>query len=490
MPEKKGNPLIDKAMEGKSYHLTTEGPSGVERFYFFLLNQMRREPPYGFDYGDENIYKIKDIYASTETSSYWGNIESRKGVQQEKAAQYLATVGKMLKDLFQILRELRITDERLDYYRKSYAGDEAAEMALKGIWIDLVEGGGKNPSSVFGLQSQLGFTILPDLFFKLSPKTSDDVNKETDKLAKEGINRKVREVLKRKLSQFLLWKERTYKEMDISQKFKLKYLRQHYNVIKMYLGWIRPYLRNIRKLQQQSTVRGQWGLGENYNLVTAFETAEIELELLGVRSKTEIPSHVKTTSTGDIEYKFKKYFPCVLIRFRYVTIPQLAYQQDYQRGAIHTGRTEIITEGYVLTKEQIEEYIKKQEEEDLELLAGVNNAMDALKEDLMDYLKQADEVIEEETTEEDKRPYLQKLFFSKSKKSKKTAAEPFTALFSGVGEILGSFVKVPTGKKEKEPYLSYLKISEKELAKRTIKEKKMVYMPYYVTKKAFGMITE
>ena len=151
----------------------------------------------------------------------------------------MANVGNMVKTLFQLIREMRIMEERLEYYGRSEKGEEAAEVALKSVWVDMVEGGGKNPGSVIGLAMNVGFVTLPDLFYSIHPKKIEDVEKEVQKLS-ESFNRKVREVLARKLKQYLIWKQKTYQELLVGKKFKLKYLRQHYHVIKIYLNWLRP----------------------------------------------------------------------------------------------------------------------------------------------------------------------------------------------------------------------------------------------------------
>ena len=78
-------------------------------------------------------------------------------------------MGKMIKDLFHLVREIRILDERLGYYKDRQdmekQGRDSAEITLKGIYVDMAEGGSKNQSSVFGMARELQFTSLPDLFF-------------------------------------------------------------------------------------------------------------------------------------------------------------------------------------------------------------------------------------------------------------------------------------------------------------------------------------
>ena len=146
----------------------------VEEKYFWLVEQLKQ------DQGYKDITKISDIFAASEQSSFFGSAQQRIGLQQDKVSQFLATIGKMVKELFQLVRELRILDERVGYYNDSMAATsrsrESAEITLKGIWIDMVEQGAKNPASVYGMARELQFTSLPDLFFSIHPVTSRDVD--------------------------------------------------------------------------------------------------------------------------------------------------------------------------------------------------------------------------------------------------------------------------------------------------------------------------
>ncbi|MAG20173.1 hypothetical protein CL618_01940 [archaeon] len=479
------------AKEARFSFVIDELGAGVERFYFWLLDHAGKIPPYGFGFkkDKDHIIKIKDIYASSETSSYWGVVEQRKGLQQDQISKYMATIGKMIRDLFQILRELRITDERLDYYDDSNKGDESADIALKGIWIDMVEGGAKNPTSVLGLSSQVGFVTLPDFFFKLKPESSDEVNSVVDKLKEMGINAKVREVLKRKLKQFMIWKERTEQELRTSKNFKLKFLRQHFNVIQMYLGWLRPYLKNAQRLQMKPNE-------ENPAIISAFETSEIEIELLLKRHEYETHSDIRPTDARDVEYK--KYFPVVLVKFRYIAIPQMAYQQEYQRGAIHAGRSEVVTEGYVCEQKDIDEYRKLQEMDDIELLSSVDDAIGSLGEELTEYLEQAGEVKKGEEKKEEEKGFLgdfsksfKKYFVAEKKEKQSGVLEPFVGVFHGFGELFGSIIKIPGKKDDSGKKVGFIgkwsEDSEKSQASGDASfHAKLVWN---VMKKAFGMLT-
>ncbi len=446
------------------YKLVIDSPiAGVEGTYFWIIRQLEERPPFGLNYTGEfgRIEKIKDVYTAGETSSYWGMTEQRKGLQQDKFQQLMANVGQLLKTLFQLLRELRIIDERLAYYEKSNEGDRSAEVALKSIWVDLVEGGSKNAASVLGLGSQVGFVTLPDLFFSVHPREEGDVDKEVDKLEKGGINRKVREVLGRKLKQYLFWKEKTHKELKQGKEFKLKYMRQHYHVIRLYLNWLRPYLRNVQRLQMQGTAADK-------DIIAAFETSKIELEILGIKTKYEAEGEY-----GKEVKDFKEFFPVVRVQMNHVVMPEIAFQAEGQRGAIHRGRTVVTIEAFVAQGKKdeegkipdIEEYKKRIEGEDMELLAAVDASILTLKEDLDYYLLEAGEIKKKESNQEE---------------DSENVFSPFKHLFLGFKELGG----IPTlRRKEKSKNMD-----EKSAAENIAKFD--AYIVYNIYKKTHGMFTE
>ena len=178
--EKTGFPLSKKR-----YRMVYEVPDlGLEGPYFWVVDEFRKKYY-------TKVLKIEDSFSASENSAFFGVTQQRLGAQQDKISQFLATVGKMVKELFQMVRELRIIDERLAYYDGSYKEIKKPlgirhtrdEITLKGIFVDLVQGGGKSPSSVFGMASQLEFVALPDLFFDAPPfKTREEMEIYVDGL--------------------------------------------------------------------------------------------------------------------------------------------------------------------------------------------------------------------------------------------------------------------------------------------------------------------
>lgn len=422
----------------------------IEASYFWVLNYLR------YDQAMVDVEKITDIFAASEHSAFFGVAQQRLGLQQDKVSQFLATIGKMVKELFQLVREIRVLKERIGYYTDSFSSEkkvaEPAEITLKGIYIDMAEGGAKSPASVYGMARDLQFTTLPDLFFGTNPKNAEEVGTVVDALE---FNKAVKNVLKRKLTSFLKWKEATHHELQSRHIFTLKYLRQHFDIIKMYMNWVKPYLKNIQRLQMDSSKL------ETPDLVAAFEGSMVEIEFLAKYSPRNN----------------KLYKAVVLATFEYRTMPQMSYvQEGYQRGPLHVGEVKITMRQYAWTDVDIENYKKMRDLENFELLgvidASVKAAMEALGDELESYLREAGEVIEKRQDEE------------KPKKEKMNLFEPFQALVGGFGDIFGIEAKE---KKKSGPKLSDLAAEqEKDAAEGNARLK--MWLVYKNYKKAHMMI--
>ncbi|MBI4739819.1 hypothetical protein HY772_09890 [Candidatus Woesearchaeota archaeon] len=393
----------------------------IEEMYFWTLNSLRD------DWGLHDVTKINDIFTASEQSAFWGAAQQRLQIQQGQVSNYLQTIAKLVRELFQIVRELRILDERLLYYKESdkalngKATDRqmanAAEVVLRGYWVDLKDGGAKSPGSVYGMATQLGFAILPDLFFAAPVIKQEEVDAYCDSLE---FNRKVREVLKRKLKSYIMWKETTRQELDVRRNFTIKFLRQHFNVIRMYLSWVKPYLRNVRRLSMNMD------RSASEDLIGAFEGSVIEIEIVARKQMLKSDG-----SKSD-------YWAVVVADWYYRTRPTMEFHAEgYQhKGPIHVGRTEMTLRSYAWTQADFENYKRMREEENMELLGsvdeGVKAAIEALGDELKKYLREAGEKLPEDIKkEEEERRVAEK----KAKEKPPGALEPFVALFGGFKEI-------------------------------------------------------
>ncbi len=347
------------------YDLSMEEP------YFWVLDVLKENFP--------EIIKLEDSFAAAENSAFFGVTQQRLGAQQDKVSQFLATTGKMIKELFQMVRELRIIDERLEYYKnaeeetKKPIGQrkKGDEITLKGFFVDLVQGGGKSAASVYGMARELEFITLPDLFFDAPPfRDRTELEEHVNNLGK-NFNQNVLRVLLRHLVQYMEWRRRTAQEHLNRRKFQLAYLKQHFDIIKMYISWVRPYLRHVARLHMKEQNM------TSADLVSAFEGSMLDIELLARRKG-------KCGGNG-----------CILATFNYRTRPELkVVQEGYQRGPVHIGRFEMNLRIYGWTDQQIENYQRLKEKETLflmgEISKSVQDAMESLGKELEVYYREAE----------------------------------------------------------------------------------------------------
>jgi hypothetical protein len=454
------------------YHMIYEVPhESIEPIYYWCLGNLQA------DLGYPVVEKISDIFTAAEHSSFYGASAQRLGLAQDKVAQYLATIGKMVKDMFQLVREIRWIDERIKYYEDADKGYEGAEIALKGLWTDMVDGvvgGQRTSSNIFVMAQQLQFSALPDLFFsihvtkdiiaKVKGKPVDkvedsEIREQIDKFVNkqaEGFNKELQNLLKRKLYQYQVWRAETRSEIKQRKTFTIQYLAQHYQIIKMYMTWVKPYLKHIQKLGSDVTKIN------SAELISAFEGSLVEIEILG-----------KQRQKGH-----KNAYSCILITLQYRTRPQMQFSQEggYHRGPLHQGETKIFWRAYGWTDEEIENFKKMKDEEDLELIktidASLGQAMESLGGDLRKYLEEAKTTIYEKKKTEGKGPQkLPGLF------------EPFAELGKGFTDSFAALIPKP--KKEgpnKEKINQECKVAGKVA-------KSQLWAAYKIFKKAHRLLT-
>ncbi len=208
------------------------------------------------------------------------------------------------------------------------------------------------------------------------------------------------------------------------------------------MSWLRTYLQTLKQLEMRGNIY-------DADIVNAFETSKLELELLA-------------TMPG------KKYLPCLRVQITFITRPELHYTQQGQRQPIHSGRTEITIEPYTVTQEQVDDYKKSIEEKDIDFVTSIDASMDALKEDMVKYLKEAGEQIAEEEKKEEKKPKTDYL-------------EPI----KGLGE--GFKLLLPLGRKG--PSKQQMQAEEDQKKEAEKKAAALSFVIYDVFKKVNGMMS-
>ncbi|MBW3017308.1 hypothetical protein KY316_02960, partial [Candidatus Woesearchaeota archaeon] len=105
----------------------------VEPAYFWVLGFMRD------DLGIKDVQKHVDTYSASEASAFAKSMGQSLGAIQDRVTQNMRSIGQLLKELFQMVREIRILDEKVMLYEEGLkmgnVRENSAEITLKGQYI-------------------------------------------------------------------------------------------------------------------------------------------------------------------------------------------------------------------------------------------------------------------------------------------------------------------------------------------------------------------
>lgn len=433
-----------KGKPSAEYHLTYDSRSeGVEPIYFWILDFMRDSS--GLGLGDENVWKYKDEYDAAVASGFFSEMGSRVSQMQDRAMKLMASINAIIRSIINLLYDLREFEIRLESYDDLESGDsdkrEAAELALKQVWMDKVDIQ-RGVGSINMMVQRLEFVTLRDAF--MAAKDEADVDKM-------DLNDRVKRILKPRISEYLKWLE--YSEKELRKRFKIEksYLKSQVASLKYYTKWTKPYLIAAHKL----------GLRDfrSPDIVNAFNSMELHLGLFGIEEVK--PDEVDEKYEGlKLE---KKFYACIEAEIRFRTVPQ-AFRGEAGSRYVHAGRTDVTLKSYAMSSENLDKLKELKEKEDFELIDEMTDeSLDAIQEDLDKYIKGEEE--EEE------------------KKKKKPKFEwPFGNVLKGFGDALS-----PVGNIFKGGGSSYIENRMKKVCAGLAAKK--CYALYDIYKKAHGMVT-
>jgi hypothetical protein len=269
----------------------------------------------------------------------------------------------------------------------------------------------------------------------------EDIDNEVDNGSVKEFNNMVKTVLKRKLYQYVNWKLKSEKELISRRSFQLKYLRQHWSVIKLYMTWIKPYLKSASRLTPNQKQL------DSADLVTAFDNTILEIELLAKK-----PINIR---------KKDQHFKCILLSFKYDSKPILTYKPEYQQQIVaHTGKLTVTFRSYAWHKDDIDMYKKMRQEEDMNMLNSlsghVTGSFEALGEEFEKYLEEAgeEEALKKKAQKEEEAKKAEGAAKDVRKQQNKYAkwgvAEPFFEVGGGLAELFTSMFSSEAKKFEKK----------------------------------------
>lgn len=370
----------------------------LEPVYFWLLDLIQGR-------GNE-VKKIIDNFTSSPGSGHFSELMGKATAMQKEAMNIMQTIGILVKNIINLIYDLREFQIILSSYKKLNSKDEeekkAARLSLKQRWMDSVDIKRGN-TSIKAMAAQFQFVTLIDAFM---------VADSLEGIKNMDLNDRVKRILEARLQEYLEWEKRSEKELSKRYNIQRIYLKSQVDSLKMYTRWAKPYLRAASQLEQKEM--------SSPELVTAFNTIVLQLVLF-TRKKIKFDEAV-TDKLLPEAFRGKKpkrdYSSCVLVDFHFRGIPQRA-GQHYVFG----GRATVNFKAYALNKEEYEKLIEKLDDSDineaLKLASGMTDeSLNQIREDLEEFLNEKEEDEEKKKSSGDIDPFTA-LFKSEKKKEDK-----------------------------------------------------------------------
>jgi hypothetical protein len=372
----------------------------LEPVYFFTLDLMN-------DFG-LNTEKLVDNFSSSPGSGHFSELGQRATIMQQQGTKLMGDINTVLRSILNIIYDLKEFRIRLQSYKDLESKDkkDAALLSLKQIWLDKVDVV-KGNSSIKGMaMGQGGFQTLIDAF--LVAKDEKDVNKI-------DLNDRIKRILIPRIHEFNTWINQSGRELNKRYDIEKTYLKSQVNSLKLYLRWVKPYLKSAQQLEAKDQ-------GRNPNLVKTFDTIILELTLLG-KSKLNIKdSAIDGKLPKDFEkMKIKRdYHSCVLVNFNFRGIPQkISQRSDYVFG----GKAEITFTAYALNDDELRKINEEMEKSDLgdalKLIEGTTTESLETLQDEIDFFLEESEEEEKEQSSDNSNPFLALIGYYDKKEEKK-----------------------------------------------------------------------
>ncbi len=343
----------------------------LEPIYFWTLDFMRNTYPSGLGL---EVSKTEEEFEASASSGYFGEVGSRRTVMQDQAMKMLQTINTVIRSIINILYDLREFDIRIEHYSDlhshSHEKKQAGKLALKGIWMDMVDIK-KGAGSINALtRGDLQFVTLRDAFMYVENEA------DVDRL---DLNDRVKNILKRKITEYLKWEKYSEEELTKRRNIEKSYLRSQVDSLKLYTKWARPYLVAAHRLKMKEF--------NSPDIIAAFNNMLMELSLFG-KKETKPESVHPVFSKYNLD---KKIYACLEVNFRFRSVPQSLRTQTASHYT-HGGTTDLVFKPYVLDEEDLKELEQQELYEDMELVEDLTNvSLKELQEDLDKYLSEKKE---------------------------------------------------------------------------------------------------
>ena len=379
-----------------SYNSSSET---LEPIYFWILDMMN-------SFFGGKVEKLVDNFASSPGSGHFSELGMKKSTMQKNINESMQTIGLITKSIINLIYDLKDFEIRLKHYDDANSKDkelkQAGMLALKQVWLDNVDIKRGN-GSIHAMSQGLNFVTLRDAFI------AADTLKEVDKL---DLNERVIRILKPRLSEFLIWRESSEKELRNRFNIEKNYLKSQVNSLRLYSRWVKPYLKSAAQLESKDMKR-------NPALVNVFNTLFLELTLMG-KSPFDFEGAIQTAQLPKGLRKPKRnYNKVCLVDFVFRGIPQKA-GQHYVLG----GKVDVTFNGFILNDDEIKVFEKELAKSDInEMLKlgeeATSGSLEHIQEELEKYIGEKKEKKEEKKSNDNPFSALFDLFKTKKEDKKK-----------------------------------------------------------------------
>ena len=339
-----------------NYHIIYDTFSQtLEPVYFWTLDFLRADAPNGLGL---HVEKIEEEFEASAGGGYYGELGARASAMQDRAMAMLRQINAIIKEIVNLIYDLKEYEMRLETYdnldsNKQSDIDErrTAELSLRSIWMDQVDIK-KGIGSINNLtRGDLQFVTLRDAFMQA---------KDLKDAKKLDLNKRVKSLLEKKLSEYLQWKNYSEKELRKRYSIERNYLKSQIASLKLYTKWAKPYLRASQKLGMKDI--GNTKL-PNPDIVAAFNNMQMELSLF---AKREIKPGSVFPEYSKIEFE-DKYYSCLQVDFKYRTVPH-SVRGGQSTHYAHMGTVDVYFKAYAMTQKEIDKIEKEEVFENMNMV--------------------------------------------------------------------------------------------------------------------------
>lgn len=417
---------------------------GLEPLYYWILDFMRDPPPGGLGL---DVFKGEEKAGAGATSAYFGETGQRVSLMQQKASEYLGAINQVVKSIINLMYDLKEFEVRIKNYDDLDSNNEEtrkyASQALKGVWMDQVDIK-KGRGSINMLAQELSFVTLRDAFFAV------EKIEEAEKL---DLNTRVKNILGKKLKEYLDWKELSEKEIRRRYNIEKAYLKSQIGTVKLYASWVKPYLKAAQKLKMHEF--------NTPDIVENFSNMQMELEVFGKKD-------IKKESVHESYDKFSldtKIYAVVYVKLTFRAVPNVMQGQG-GRHYVQNGRADVEFKCYAMDEKELQALESRELYEDMNLVEEwVGTSLDEI-------MKEADKYLNQEEI-----PDVEKIL-------KQKLENPLKGTLKGFSEVLGPLGGIVKKKGRKASGVVY----EEVMKAAGSKSENLCFTIYNVYKKTHGML--